>query len=307
MTGALTEIRLVGGARGFNWLPIYVAQERGLFEKHGIALDVIPADGLEQATDAVRDGEADLTVGPPEGAIADCIAGGGLRVIAANAIRLPMSVVARPGIDSLADLRGKRIGTSSLREGTAIYTQVMLEPHGLHYPGDYEFVMAGIHTTRWNALQNGEIDCAPQPAPWNFLAEDNGFNRLAEVSDAIPELIFAAILGRKDWLEANKDAVTRFLLALAQAHAFANDPANEDTCVPIFRNVTTRDSESLARRGFAYMRDLGMWPPGLAVPDRALETTVDLMIRTGLLDEARRDAALGVFDGSYLAAMGNGA
>lgn len=297
----LSAIRLAGGAQGFNWLPVFVAEDQGLFAKHGIAVEFKRMGSLELATDAVRDGEADLTIGPPEGAIANFLAGGPLRVIAANSVRLPMALVAHPSITSIAQLKGKRIGTSSLREGTAIYTQIALAEHGLRYPGDFEFVMAGIHTTRWDALQKGEIDCAPQPAPWNFLAEDAGYNLVGRVHDAIPEILFAAVFGRGSWMEGNRDTVVRFLRALQEAYAITNDPRNEDYCVPIFQRITTKDDASLARRGFVYMRDLGMWPEGLAISTNALETTVDLMIRAGLAGEEQRAAALGVFDRSYLA------
>jgi ABC-type nitrate/sulfonate/bicarbonate transport system substrate-binding protein len=300
-TTELATIRLAGGAQGFNWLPIFVASDRGLFAKHGLEIEFKRMGSLEMATDAVRDGEADLTIGPPEGAIANCLEGGPLRVIAANSVRLPMALVTHPSITTIPQLKGKRIGTSSLREGTAIYTQIALAEHGLHYPGDYEFVMAGIHTTRWDALQKGEIDCAPQPAPWNFLAEDAGYNLVGRVHDAIPEILFAAVFGRDDWMAANRDTVVRFLRALTEAYAIANDPANEDYCVPIFQQITTKDDASLARRGFVYMRDLGMWPQGLAISPKALETTVDLMVRAGLAHEDQRSAALGVFDPSYLA------
>jgi NitT/TauT family transport system substrate-binding protein len=50
------------------------------------------------------------------------------------------------------------------------------------------------------------------------------------------------------------------------------------------------------------MRDMGMWPAGLAVSDTALATTIDLMIRAGLLDEALRTEAAGVFDHRHLQA-----
>jgi hypothetical protein len=36
------------------------------------------------------------------------------------------------------------------------------------------------------------------------------------------------------------------------------------------------------------------------IPERAIETTIDLMIQAGLLDEGTRMSAVGVFDNSYL-------
>jgi ABC-type nitrate/sulfonate/bicarbonate transport system substrate-binding protein len=290
-----THLKLAGGAQGFNWLPVFVAIERGLFDRAGIEVELIKLGGVDKATQAVIDGEADLAITPPEGAISNYLAGGDLRVVASNANRLPMSLVARPEIQSIADLRGKKIGTSSLTEGTAIYTQIMLAEHGLAYPGDYEFAIAGIHTARWDAMQKGEIDAAPQPAPWNFLAADQGYSLLGEVNHSIPEIVFAAFIGKLGVLKEKSAALASFFGALDVAYDFVNDPANENACVPIFQGITTRDNAGTARQGYIYMRDMGMWPRHMAVPRTALETSIDLMVRANLIAADQRTSALGVY------------
>ncbi|MFT4181468.1 MAG: ABC transporter substrate-binding protein [Rhizobium sp.] len=294
------HLSLAGGAQGFNWLPVFIAEEHGIFARHGLTIEYRKMGTVDKATTAVLEGEADLAITPPEGAVSNFVKGGALRVIASNANRLPMSLVAQPSIKSIKELKGKKIGTSSLTEGTAIYTQMLLSREGLRYPGDYEFELAGIHTKRWEALQAGEIDCAPQPAPWNFLAEREGYTLIGEINDVIPEIVFAAVIGRKSWLEDNRDIVVRFLGALLEAYAITNDPSREDITLPIFQRITTRDDADLAARGLRYMRDMGMWPGDLSIPQAAMEATVDLMIRADLLDEVARSSAGGVFDRSFL-------
>ena len=298
MTSNLTTLRLAGGAQGFNWLPVFVADEQGMFARAGIDVDYLRMGSVDKATAAVADGTADLAITPPEGAVVDSVTGGDLRIVANNSERLPMSMVARPGITSLDGLRGARIGTSSLTEGTAIYTRAMLDTVGLHYPDDYSFVLNGVHTARWQALQDGDADAAPQPAPWNFLAADHGYQLLGDVSDAIPEIIFAAVIATQTWIDAHRDLLARFLHALAEGHDFVNDPGNDDVTLPIYQRITTPDDESLARRGLEYTRELGMWPGGLRMSPSAFETTVDVMIRTGLLTAEQRGEASRVLAGS---------
>ncbi|MGO7581961.1 ABC transporter substrate-binding protein [Rhizobium ruizarguesonis] len=295
-----TELSLAGGAQGFNWLPVFVAEEHGIFAKHGLSIQYKKMGTVDKATTAVLEGEADLAITPPEGAVSNFVQGGELRTIASNSNRLPMSIVAQSSIKSIKELKGKRVGTSSLTEGTAIYTQLLLAKEGLNYPGDYEFELAGIHTKRWEALQAGEIDCAPQPAPWNFLAEREGYNLIGEINDVIPEIVFAAIIGRKSWLEKNSDLTVRFLRALLEAYEITNNPSKEDITLPIFQRITTKDDSELALRGLRYMRDMGMWPTDLSIPGKALQTTIDLMIRANLLGESARSAAEGLFDRVHL-------
>jgi ABC-type nitrate/sulfonate/bicarbonate transport system substrate-binding protein len=296
------HLSLAGGAQGFNWLPVFIAEEHGIFARHGLTIEYKKMGTVDKATIAVLEGEADLAITPPEGAVSNFVKGGELRVIASNSNRLPMSLVAQPSNKSIQDLKGKKVGTSSLTEGTAIYTQMLLSKEGLQYPGDYEFELAGIHTKRWEALLAGEIDCAPQPAPWNFLAEREGFNLIGEINEVIPEIVFAAVIGRKNWLDGNRDVVVRFLRALIDAYAITNDPGREDVTLPIFQRITTKDDVDLAARGLSYMRDMGMWPADLFIPQAAMDTTIDLMIRATLLDEAARAVAGDVFDRGFLEA-----
>jgi NitT/TauT family transport system substrate-binding protein len=296
MSATTTTIRLAGGAQGFNWLPVFIAEERGLFARHGLSIELLRLGSVDKATAAVREGLADLAITPPEGAVADHLSGGDLRIIGSNAERLPMSLVARPGLTGLDQLRGARIGTSSLTEGTSIYVRRMLGRAGLTPPGDYEFVLAGVHTTRWAALQENRIDAAPQPVPWNLLAEREGYGLLGEMSEVIPEIVFAAVIGSAAWLDSHEDAASRVVRALAEAHDVVNDPAADLTTVPVYQRITTPDEPELAARGFQITRDLGMWPSGLRVSDAALDTTIDLMVEAGLIPEDSRGEARGVLD-----------
>lgn len=292
MNNNLTTIRLAGGAQGFNWLPVFIAEERSMFEDQGINIEYLKLGSVEKATQAVLDGEADVAITPPEGAVNNFVGNGPLRIIGSNSERLPMSLVAAPGIKDVAQLRGKRLGTSSLKEGTAIYTRVLLEQKaGLQYPEDYEFVLAGIHQTRWTALQNDEIDAAPQPAPWNFLAERDGYNLLGDIAEVIPEIVFAALVARQDWIVGNSETAGRFLSALIQAHDFVNDPAHDESTIPVYQQITTPDEPELARRGFQYTRDLGMWPRGLEVSPEAFNTTLEVMQQSELLTARQASAA----------------
>ena len=90
-----------------------------------------------------------------------------------------------------------------------------------------------MHTTRWTALQHGEIDCAPQPAPWNFLAEREGYRLIGEVNDVIPEIVFAALIAeRAAGPRSTAHTVERLVAALREAHDVVNDPRNDDVTAP---------------------------------------------------------------------------
>jgi ABC-type nitrate/sulfonate/bicarbonate transport system substrate-binding protein len=298
-TRGVVDLTLAGGALGFNWLPVFVADRLGILARHGVSVTLKRMGTVDKATAAIKAGEADLAITPPEGAIADAVSGGRLRIVAGNANRLPMTLVAHPRIKQISDLKGCVLGTSSLTEGTAIYTMEMLSQHGLKYPGDYEFAVVGVHPERWQALQDGRIDAAVQPAPLNFVAIDAGYSNLGEVTDAIPEIAFTTVIGADNWLEQNQASVRRLLTALIEATSTINDPARDEDVVPILAEIS-KSSEPHARRALAYMRDMALFPPRLEIPDSAFNTTVDLMIKAGLLESSAREKAGMTFDKRYL-------
>lgn len=285
-----TPISLAGGALGFNWLPVFVAQTRGLFDANGLDVELRRLGSIDKATAAVRSGEANLAISPPEGALADAAAGGNLRLIAANCNCLPLTLVASERFKRIEDLKDAVLGTSSLTEGTAIYTRAMLSQHGLEYPRDYSFSLAGVHQGRWKALQEGSIDAAVQPPPFNFLAIDAGYSDLGEVSDYLPEIAFTAMLGRLDWVQDNESTVLALLRALAQATALVYDEANDTSTVPIMMEVTQSDA-AYAKRALDYMRGKAAFARSLEIPASALEVSLELMVKAGLLEPAAKDKA----------------
>ena len=105
-TTLTAPITLAGGALGFNWLPVFVAERLGIFERNDIGVKLMRMGSVDKATAAVRAGEANLAITPPEGAIADAVAGGRLRIIAGNVNRLPLSLVANPRIRRIEELKG---------------------------------------------------------------------------------------------------------------------------------------------------------------------------------------------------------
>jgi NitT/TauT family transport system substrate-binding protein len=289
---------LAGGAMGFNWLPVFVAQKLGIFARRGLEVELRRMGSVDKATAAVLAGEAHLAITPPEGAIADAVRGGGLRVIAGNVNRLPLTLIANSRFKRIEDLKGAILGTSSLTEGTAIYTREMLSRHGLVYPQDYEFAVVGVHPARWQALQDDVIDAAVQLIPLNFVALDAGYSNLGEVSDYIPEIVFTALIGDQAWLTGNEDKLVAFLLSLIEATALLYQPDNDEAVLPVVMEITQSDLP-YARKSLDYMREMSVFARSLEIPEAAFDKTLELMAKAGLLDPAAQDDAKAVVNDTW--------
>jgi NitT/TauT family transport system substrate-binding protein len=204
---------------------------------------------------------------------------------------------------ALPDLRGARLGTSSLTEGTALYTIEVLRQKGLRYPADFEFVVAGVHPARWKALQEGTIDAAVQLIPLNFVAEDEGYTNLGEVSDFIPEILFTAFVVNRTTAQKRRNDIVRFLAGVMEGTRWVYDLANDDALLAITQELTQAEGK-YGRQALEYMRAKKVFPPDLSIPDAAFAKSIELMQRAGLAGEHLAANARTVLDDSYrLAAL----
>jgi len=298
-----TTLRIGGGAVGFNWLPVIAAERQGMFARRNLIVDIRRLGAVDKVTAAIKNGELDIAITPPEGAIRDCVNGGNLRIVAGNVNRLPLSLIANPRIRRLEDLRGARLGTSSLTEGTALYTMEVLRQHGLNYPGDYEFAVVGVHPARWKALQEGTIDAAVQLIPLNFVAEDAGYANLGEVTDYIPEIAFTSFIVDLPTAKARRDQIVAFLQAVIEGTQWVYDVANDEALLAMTSELTQAEGK-YGRQALDYMRDKKVFSSDLSIPGAAFAKSIELMQKAGLADDQLARAAWATLDDSYrLAAL----
>jgi ABC-type nitrate/sulfonate/bicarbonate transport system substrate-binding protein len=216
----MDQLTLAVVSRNYFNLPCWIALHAGLFAAEGLDVRIDHIEGIEEVNDRLRDGRAQLAYGVTEHVILEAEAGGSQRIIGGNVNRLPFSFIARAGIGSYADLRGKRIGVSSLRAGSSSLIIKLLARHGLHWPGDYELVPCGPILARWELLRSGGIDAGLQGAPLDHIALDQGFVSLCNPRDEVPHFQFTSLDTNADWAAANRDLLLRFLRAFIRAHAW---------------------------------------------------------------------------------------
>ena len=103
----MEPLTLVTVSRNYFNMPAWVARHAGLFAAEGLEVSIDHIEGIEEVDARVRDGRAQLAYGVTEHVVLDAESGGGQIVIGGNVNKLPFSLVARPEVRRLADLRGR--------------------------------------------------------------------------------------------------------------------------------------------------------------------------------------------------------
>jgi NitT/TauT family transport system substrate-binding protein len=293
----MDDITIALVAPAIPCFPVWVAQRKGQFADHGIAATPLITGTTDKVTTALRDNDCQLAIVTPEGVIADIAHGSSLRLVAGNTNKASLTLIAVPSIKNIEDLRGRKIGTTSLQEGTAILVQRMLAKHGLRYPGDYEFALVGAHPQRWEALQAGTIDAGLQLVPYDYMALEAGFSSLGAARDYVPHYAFTAMAVDLRWAQPHRDVARRALRALRDAVTWSRDHIDETAAVVV--KETHSDLTQVVRALHDLYDDDVM---SVDVGREALGEVIASARQAGLVDD---DVALSyeeIVDGSFTAA-----
>jgi ABC-type nitrate/sulfonate/bicarbonate transport system substrate-binding protein len=140
---------------------LWVAQAQGLFAKYGLEVETIFLQSSNLQTAALATNE--VQIGNIGGAtVLSGVAGGQtFRIIASPSNQLFYDLVARPDIKDGKDIRGKRIGVTSIGGTTWMAANLGLQHYGLDPSRDAIQINAiGNQSVLVQALESGSIDLA---------------------------------------------------------------------------------------------------------------------------------------------------
>src|ERR1700736_997961 len=227
----MEKIAFTAVSRDYFNMPVWIAQQQRMFADEGLDVTIELYEGVDEVTNRLRDGRAQLAYGITEHVVLDSEAGGFLEIIGGNVNRLPFSLVTAKSIKTFEQLRGKTIGVSSLDAGSSSLVMKLLSARGLEFPRDYRMKAVGPILARWAMLQSGEIDAGLQGAPLNYIAADQGFNSLCEPRQEVPYFQFTSLNADSRWAAANSAIVQPFMRVFVRAHQWFF--ANRDAVTPI--------------------------------------------------------------------------
>lgn len=219
----MLELRLATADVDFNPTTdsvLKLAARLGLYEKHGVKVEIVPLEGTPQVVAAINSGAVDLGDISIESAIRlraeNDIA---IRGVVAGTLGAPFLIAARAEITRIDQLVGKSFAISDTGGLDHTLTQIVLKSMNVAADGP-SFVAVGAPAARVQALAAGKVD-ATTASYGTFLAvaDTPGIHILIQPEDfsaATPGLSkFVAAL---DTTIANKhEALQRFVDALVEA------------------------------------------------------------------------------------------
>ena len=260
----------IGWTGGSSWtsLPDRVASERGFYEKEGLRVRYIQFQGTNLMLSALLANELDYVT------ILPFIAGAATRglpvkIVAATTKASGYAIVARPEIDSIKALKGKRIAINSFGSSADFAIYQLLSRNGLDPNKDVTMqAIAGSPDARFAALLGGSVEATVVNSPFEYRAEQKGFKTLLSVKET-SEFVRIPITGlsttqRK--IEKEPDEIVRVLRGLRSAILFLQ--SQREIGVGLLEKLLKLDPPA-AERFYSLYRD--QFNPDLTVPDSVAE------------------------------------
>jgi ABC-type nitrate/sulfonate/bicarbonate transport system substrate-binding protein len=227
------ELRLIVFPGGFN-LPVWVAQEKGFFARQNLSVTLTLTPGsVFQLTHLIA-GDFDIALTAIDNLIAYDEGQGEVPVPGHPDLFAFMGsdngflrLIVQSGIQSYADLRGKRLSVDAVTTGYAFVLRKMLEVNGLG-ENDYTLVPAGGALARWEALLKGEHAGTLLLSPFEILARERGFRLLANAIDVLHRYQGLVGTARRSWAAAHRNELIGYIRAHREALLWLYSPVNRD-------------------------------------------------------------------------------
>lgn len=285
--GGLQEVT-VGIIPIVDVAPIYLGDEQGFFEDHGIKLALESGQGGAAIVPGVVSGQFQFGFSNVTSLMIAREEGLPLKVVAPGSSSTGedpdfSAVVVKDDspIQSAKDLAGKTVAVNTLKNiGDTTIRESIRKDGG--NPDDVEFVELALPDMP-AAVANEQVDAAWVVEPFVAITQSEGDRVVAwNLVDTAPDLMIAGYFTSEELAESDPELVESFTAAIEESMEYAD--SHPDEVRDIVQTYTDIDAALIADV------TLPKWPS--AINEESTQTVADLAEKDGLLEEPADLSAL---------------
>lgn len=249
---AQTPLRVISFPGGAN-LPLWVAEDTGLFARRQLAVKVSPSPNSVALVQSLARNEEDIAMAAFDNVIAYQEGQGELQLsitpdffafmgFSRGTVRLVVS----PDVKGYDDLRGRSLAVDAVETGYSLVLRKLLQMGGLEQ-GDYRLESVGATAARAQALMENKFAGTILTTPLEIAPESRGYRRLANAVDVLGPYQTIVGMARRSWARDNRESLVRFIRASTEAIDWLFDPKNRAEAVLIYRKHLPNVPEDTAQ------------------------------------------------------------
>lgn len=251
---------------GAGWFPLFVAEDKGFFAEEGMTVHTEAVDSSGGVIQALVSGQAEFGLPSPGPLVNAVEEGEDLLSVYLLYQQNPFSVQVREDsdIETLADLRGMRVGIPDLGSGQSAFIQALLVDSEDMSEEDYDLVTIGDGGNAVVGFERDEIDAYVASTSVTAIMQHRGM----EIRNIVPadyrSFFDASVVVERSFRDENLEFVEGFGRAMAKATVWGL--ANPDGVLEITGRYFPEEVEdpelarlSLAAREEVFTPEHGLW------------------------------------------------
>jgi NitT/TauT family transport system substrate-binding protein len=243
----------------------YVTKGGGFFEKYGLdaSLGFVSPPALTGALTSGKD--VDLAYASAASVVTLDAQGGDLVMIGAPVQGGIFSVVANPGIGSIADLKGKTVAIMNIGGTGDLMLRQLLTQNKLVPNTDVTLVTIAEYPALIAALKNGQVQAGVFSEPFTSTAVNQGGKVIFDQAKEGGKPIQSPITTKRGYIASHRDLLKRFLMANMDAvHLMKTNPAEAARYTQPYLKI---DDQQVLRQGVEHMNAITDMDLGIPLSD----------------------------------------
>jgi ABC-type nitrate/sulfonate/bicarbonate transport system substrate-binding protein len=215
---SLEKVRLAYPARSLSALHIQVAQEKGIYRKY--RLQVEPIQMRAAITVAALLSKEVQYVASLGSSVRVALRGAPVKVVTVSLTAPFFSLVSRPNIRTVQDLREKEIGVTGNPGSTNDQVvRMILRQAGLDPQRDVKLLYLGDPPVLYSAFKGGRFGAISVSLPFPVVAEQEGYQILANAAESI-KFPFIGLAVSDETLRSSREQIKRMIRADVEARRY---------------------------------------------------------------------------------------
>jgi NitT/TauT family transport system substrate-binding protein len=247
--------------------PMWVANETGLFKKHGADVRLVYIGSGPIGTTSILAGETDIGIIGGFAPIRAILGGAkNLVIIGQSKNAMVGAIVGKKEIAGVQELKGKRLGIDRIGSNPDMYTQAALAKFQLDPLKDLSYVQMGSTSQGIPALKAGSIDAFTTTPPYDLFAQRLGFKVILDITALKIPFAATVLLSTRTTVARKQAELAKFSRAYAEAiHTFLTKPEVAAKIVQKYTKVEDKEvlTHSMAAEGKAMEPSLQVDPKGI--------------------------------------------
>jgi len=222
----LRKVRMAFTSLSSVMCPPWIARELGIFNKHGLDVEVIATPTGVEGMNALIAGEVQFLQISGGTSASAALGGADVMVAGTTLDALVQSLMARPEIEKAEQLKGKSVGITRFGTSIDVGARLALKHFGLVPEKEVAIVQVGGMESMVTALQTNRIQAGILSYPAITQALKLGHHTLLEVASLGIPYAFTGMTTRGRLIKEDPDLVRRYMLSQTEAIARAKRDKN---------------------------------------------------------------------------------